>query len=69
MSGPRTLRLAQWLVSAAERLMPPVRKEWARAMAAELAYCGGGAGVLAFAAGCLGVAIRERVAASIGALS
>jgi hypothetical protein len=65
MSG----RLARWLIRAAERLMPPARKEWARAMAAELAYCEGGAAALAFAAGCLGAAVREKAAAKIEALS
>lgn len=63
MSG----RLARWLMRAAEWLMPPDRREWARAMAAELAYCDEGA--VAFAAGCLGTALCENAAAKIDALS
>lgn len=52
-------RLAALLVRAAMRLLPPARRDWGRAMQAELAAIEGAGPALGFALGCLGTALRE----------
>lgn len=54
-------RLAQALCAAAGRLLPPGRRAWGEAMAAELAHVEPGGAALEFAAGCLLAAGRARV--------
>lgn len=55
------VNLAGTLLAAAERLMPSDRRDWARAMAAEQAAVGQPGEAVAFAAGCLRAAGRERL--------
>lgn len=53
--------LADALCGAASRLMPAVHRNWAEAMSVELAHADDDRAALAFAAGCLFAALRERV--------
>lgn len=53
-------RLPLKLIDYAERIMPEDRGEWARAMSAEVRHVQGTSAALAFAAGCLWSAVRER---------
>ena len=55
-----THRLALALCELAARLLPPRRRSWGEAMAAELGYAEDDRAALAFAGGCLLAAARER---------
>lgn len=55
-------RIAEIILRLAHRLMPCNRKTWAEAMAAEIPHIEGRVAALAFAAGCLIAACRDRAA-------
>lgn len=61
--------IAMRLISAAAFVMPAEKKQWARAMSAELGYCPDPRSELDFAAGCLSCAVSERCEALLRILS